>query len=269
MSVEQAEQTDAGPLTQAKAKLYVISGSHACRTGMLVLEHKGISYRTVELPTGAHPMAVRILGFPGHPEPIRTVDGSTPGPLAMLDRLGTVPALRYGEQRIQTNTEIIRFLEGVKPDPPLYPADPVLRAKVEEAQRWGDEPFQMAARRITLAAGVSGAAALYEGGARGRLGPLLSKNGPMRAMVSNIAGRVTFKASGANEAAQLAALPAMLDSIDSWIADGVLNGETLNAADYTIAPSLALLSYRLDVRGDIERRPAYALLERVLPEPAL
>jgi hypothetical protein len=33
----------------AQATLYVIPGSHACRAGMLMLEHKGIAYRTVEL----------------------------------------------------------------------------------------------------------------------------------------------------------------------------------------------------------------------------
>ena len=50
---------------------------------------------------------------------------------------------------------------------------------------------------------------------------------------------------------------------------GVLNGEQLNAADMMIAPSLALISYRLDVRPQIEARPAWAWLERVLPEPPL
>ena len=67
--------------------LYVISGSHACRTGMLMLEHKGIGYRLRVLPTGPHGMLVRLLGFPGNRTPIRQVDGGTPRMLAMLDRL--------------------------------------------------------------------------------------------------------------------------------------------------------------------------------------
>ena len=50
---------------------------------------------------------------------------------------------------------------------------------------------------------------------------------------------------------------------------GVLNGTSLNAADFMIAPSLALIAYRLDLRAEIEARPAGALLERVLPEPVL
>jgi glutathione S-transferase len=77
----------------ARAKLYVISGSHACRTAMLMLAHKRIAYRQVRLPTGMHPMAVRALGFPGHKAPIRTVEGGTGRSLALLDSMGTVPAL--------------------------------------------------------------------------------------------------------------------------------------------------------------------------------
>jgi glutathione S-transferase len=270
MSVQDAQQTpdsDTGNVPSvAKAKLYVIHGSHACRTAVLALNHKGIAFETVVLPTGAHPMAVRALGFPGHRKPIRSVDGQTHAALARLDRMGTVPALRYGEQRIQTNTEIIRFLDGVRPNPPLYPADPALRERVEEARVWGDEPLQMAARRIVLASGVQGPSTLYGGGAHGRLGALLSENGLMRTAVSNIAARVTFRATGEREAAQLAALPEMLDRIDAWIGEGVLNAAEPNAADFTIAPSLALLSYRLDIRPRIEARPCYALMERFVPE---
>ncbi|HXP37724.1 MAG TPA: glutathione S-transferase N-terminal domain-containing protein, partial [Solirubrobacteraceae bacterium] len=57
--------------------LYVVLGSHACRSGSLMLEHKGIAHRRVVLPTGAHPLLARALGFPGHRVPIRSVDGAT------------------------------------------------------------------------------------------------------------------------------------------------------------------------------------------------
>ena len=58
-------------------------------------------------------------------------------------------------------------------------------------------------------------------------------------------------------------------AIDAWLAAGVLGGEQLNAADYMIAPSIALIAYRLDLRPQIEARPAGAYVERVLPEPPL
>src|SRR5438876_9173477 len=116
-----------------EAKLYVILGSHACRTGMLLLEHKGIEYRPVQLPTGLHPLAVRLLGFAGNPAPFRRVDDRSPRMLGTADRLGTVPALRIDGQRVQTNREIARFLDRLRPDPPLFPVEADRRRAVEEA----------------------------------------------------------------------------------------------------------------------------------------
>ena len=47
-------------------KLYVIPGSHACRSGMLMLEHKGVPYRRVPLSlAGCHPDALRHRGSSG------------------------------------------------------------------------------------------------------------------------------------------------------------------------------------------------------------
>jgi glutathione S-transferase len=252
-----------------EAVLYVILGSHACRAGSLMLEHKRIRYRRVVLPTGAHPMLVRALGFPGHRKPIRSVDGATHGSLALLDRLGTVPALRYGAERVQTNLALAEFLERVQPDPPLFPADSERRGAVEEAQLWGDRTFQMAARRIVLAGARHGLDAMRDRANDGRLGPLLAKRERSRTINSEIAARAIFRANAQSETELLAELRPMLDRIDAWIDAGVLNGPELNAADLMIAPSLALIAYRLDLRPQIEARPAGAWLERVLPEPPL
>jgi glutathione S-transferase len=73
--------------------------------------------------------------------------------------------------------------------------------------------------------------------------------------------------SGAAERELLAALPATLDRIDAWIAGGVLGGEQLNAADFMVAPSLALILYRRDLLPLFEGRPALDLVDRLLPEP--
>jgi glutathione S-transferase len=250
-----------------RTTLYVIPGSHACRSAMLMLEHKGIDYRLVELFTGPHPLAVRVRGFPGHRTPIRQVDGRTPRPLAMLDRGGTVPALRIEGERIQTNHEIARFLDRAQSEPSLFPADPRQRGAVEDAERWGDEVFQMAARRIALAGAVHGLEGFHERGNHGRLGPLLASSETARKFASRGA-RTIFRASAGKEKELLDALPAMLDQIDAWIAAGVLGADQLSVADFMIVPSLALISYRLDLRPGIEARPAGELLERVLPEPA-
>jgi len=248
-------------------RLYVILGSHACRTGMLLVEHKGIDYRRVELPTGLHPFAVRALGFAGNREPLRHVDGRRPPMLATSDRMGTVPALRLDGQRVQTNRAIARFLDELRPDPPLFPADPDRRAVVGEAERWGDEELQMVARRLALAAAVHGPDALEHRADEGRLGPLLFHHTTVRRAAVRFIGRFVFDANTGAEERLTAQLPSMLDRVDTWIADGVLNGEQLNAADYMIAPSLALLWYVRALRPQLEQRPLVALVDRVLPDP--
>jgi glutathione S-transferase len=227
------------------AKLYVILGSHACRSGSLMLEHKGIPYRSVTIPTGAQRL-LPALRFPG----------------------GTVPALVIDGRRVQTNLGIARALDELRPDPPLFPGDEARRRQVEEAERWGDEVFQMIARRLVLAAAMHGPDALVDRADRGRLGPLLWRSARVRLVGTRLVGRLVFEVTPDAERRLLAELPAALDRIDGWIEAGVLGSEELNAADYMIAPSIALLLYRRDLRSQIESRPAGALADRLLPEPA-
>src|SRR3954469_21463913 len=147
---------------------------------MLLLDHKGIDYELVELPTGLHPVALRVLGFSGNPAPFRELGDRKGRMVGVLDRLGTVPALRMNGDKVKTNREIARHLERVRPDPPLFPADAEARRAVEEAEAWGDEVFQMAARRLTSAASMRGPGAMHDGGDDGRLGPLLWRNARVR-----------------------------------------------------------------------------------------
>jgi glutathione S-transferase len=60
-------------------------------------------------------------------------------------------------------------------------------------------------------------------------------------------------------------IPAALDRIDGWIAEGVLNGDQLAAADFQVATSLRLLMSFEDLAPAIENRPAGALAVRVVP----
>ena len=253
---------DSGPET----KLYVILGSHACRAAMLMLDHKGIAYETVELPTGLHPFALRLHGFGRNRAPFREVDGKHPGMLRMADRSGTVPALKMNGRQVKTNREIARFLDEVQPEPRLFPEDPDRRREVEEAERWGDEVFQMAARRLTIAARLQGPDALVNRGDDGRLRPLLWRSQRVRLYGSRALAMI-FAVDSQASAKLGAELPALLDRIDAWVESGLLNGPELNAADFMIAPSLALISYRRDLRPELERRPLLGLIDRLLPEP--
>jgi glutathione S-transferase len=254
----------AGP-PPVRLTLYVILGSHAARSAMLMLAHKRLAHRLVTLPTGLHPLGLRLAGFAPNAGSFRSVDGAFPDTLVAADRMGTVPALRAGSERIKRNHEIARYLDRLRPDPPLLPADPGLRAEVEEAERFADEDFQMVARRLTLAGG-QGPEGLIDRADRGRLGPLLWRRTIVRRIGSRAVARA-FAVDPAAEQSMLAALPAMLDRIDNWIAAAVVSGEQLNVADCMIAPSLALLCYRHDLSREIAARPLGRLVDRLLPEP--
>jgi glutathione S-transferase len=248
-------------------RLYVIPGSHACRAAMLMLEHKQLPYRRVDIVTLLHPLVVRMHGFDAGGQ-TRTAGGRRTLGLRLGDRLGTVPALAANGHRISTNHAIARLLDERHPQPPLFPADPEQRAAVEEAERWANETLQMAARRILGAAAVRDPAAFGLSAGDGRLGYLLYKRALTRRLIVPRILRTTFAASPKAEPELLAELPPMLDRIDAWIADGILGGPQLNAADFMVAPSLALILYRPDLMPMFEGRPALELVDRLLPEPA-
>jgi glutathione S-transferase len=204
-----------------------------------MLEHKGIPFRRVNITPGFHRIYVRLRGFSG-------------------DR---VPAVRFADgRRAQGTRPLARVLDELKPEPRLVPDDP----RVEEAERWGDEVLQQWARRMVVEAGIRDPDLLHAHGAEGRLGWLLMKRDrPRRAMARGV--RLAFRMSSRQLRDDQTRVGEMLDRVDALIADGVLNGERLNCADLQIAPSLALVEYRLDVRDELRARPAGELMARVLP----
>ena len=109
----------------SKVKLYMFPGSNSVYTARLMLQHKGIEYREVRLLPGPHTMRLLALGFPTM----------------------AVPALKADGRRVQGTRWIARALDELVPERPLFPADPVQRKAVEDAERWG-EGFQNATRRI-------------------------------------------------------------------------------------------------------------------------
>jgi glutathione S-transferase len=246
--------------------LYVIPGSHACRSAMLMLEHKQVPYRRVDIVTLLHPLVVRLHGFDAGGQ-TRTAGGRRTFWLRVGDRLGTVPALAANAHRISTNHGIARFLDQRHPQPALFPADPERRRAVEEAERWANETLQMAARRMLAGAVLRDPSAFSRSSADGRMGYLLYRRALARRLIGPRILRDVFAAGPAAERELVAELPAMLNRIDAWIAAGILGGAQLNAADFMVAPSLALILYRSDVLPLFEGRPGLELVDRLLPEP--
>jgi glutathione S-transferase len=245
--------------------LYVIPGSNACRAAMLMLAHKRVPYRRVDLVTLTHPLVARLLGFDAGGQ-TRAAGTHRPLSIRIGDRLGTVPALAAGRERISTNHAIARFLDARHPEPRLLPDEPELRASVEEAERWANESLQSIARRILLAAVVRAPAALSRLAGDGRMGHLLYRRMLARRLIIPWIGRRVWMATPEEEDEILAQLPGVLDQVDAWIEQGVLGGAEPNVADFMIAPSLALILYRPDVLPLFEGRAALELVDRLLPE---
>jgi glutathione S-transferase len=225
------------------ATLYVIPGSHPSMAARLMLQEKGIEYRRVDLMPVISKAALKALRFPGI----------------------TVPALKIDGRRIQGSLNIARELDRMRPEPPLFPGDAERRTAVEEAERWGDDQLQGMARRISwnaIGRDRSSIGTYAEGARLGIPIGLAVKTAP-----PIIAASVRFnRADDVSVRADLAALPGVLDRVDDWIEEGVLGGETVNAADLQVATSLRLLMTLDDVRGAIADRPAGELAAQVVPD---
>lgn len=225
------------------ATLYVVHGSHPCATVERALQLKGLPYKLVEFPPPMHMAAMKVLF------------GKR-----------TVPGLKVNGEKITGSRAILRRLDELRPEPPLLPSDPAERARVEEAEAWGDEVLQPLVRRILwpMAKANPESMASFSEGSKLPAIPV-----PVLKVIAPALARVEMKANGATDAtypADLRTLPDLLDRVDAWIADGTLGGEQPNAADLQIATSLRLLMALRDLRPLIEARPAGQLAVRLFPD---
>lgn len=79
------------------------------------LEHKGLAYEVINY------------------------NGIKARKVAGLSSAGKLPVLDYDGERIQDSSDIVAFLEAKHPEPPLFPADPELRALAQIWEDWADE----------------------------------------------------------------------------------------------------------------------------------
>ncbi|HEX5928170.1 MAG TPA: glutathione S-transferase N-terminal domain-containing protein [Solirubrobacterales bacterium] len=225
------------------ARLYVIPASHPAITAELMLQHKGIDYKRTDLLPVISKGALRAVGFPGV----------------------TVPALKIDGSKVQGSRQIARELERLRPEPPLFPADPERRAAVEEAERFGDEELQHPIRQILWWGMKKDRAPLRSYSEGARIGMPIGLAVKTAAPIVALSARFN-EAGDENVKRDLAALPGLLDRVDEYIAKGTIGGEQLNAADLQIATSLGLALTLADLRPHIEKRPAGELAMRVVPD---
>jgi glutathione S-transferase len=216
--------------------------SHPSNSARLMLEHKGLPHRTVLVPVGLQPIVLPTLGY----------------------RSITVPALKIDGRRVQGSRRISRELERLKPDPPLFPADPERRRAVEEAERWGEEELQPTPRNAFRWAAIEHPDVLEM---------FVALQGvPFPNVVAPIEGVVIrpwlrrVGGSSARVRADLAKLPERLDHADRLIDEGVIGGPERNAADFQIATSISSLMAIADLRPYVEERPVARLGAELWPD---
>jgi glutathione S-transferase len=217
-------------------KLYVLPGSHPCDAVEVALQLKSIAYDRVDLL----PLSQVLVG------PLRY--GGT-----------TVPGLRIDGQRLVGSRAIMRRLDELVAEPALLPPpDSPAYSQVLEAERWGDEVLQSVPRRILDVAFLRKPDAMvsYAGDAKLPLPVWVMRPAlPLTARLMAIKN----KAREESVRADLAALPAQLERIDGWIAEGLLGGERPNAADLQIGSTVRLLATIADLRPMIDGHPAARL----------
>ncbi|MDE3069234.1 MAG: glutathione S-transferase N-terminal domain-containing protein [Acidobacteriota bacterium] len=224
-------------------RLYVVHGSHPCAAVQKALDLKGLPCRVVEWPPPLH-------------APIQK----------LLFGARTVPAMVIDGEKISGSRAIMRRLDELAPEPPLYPADPALRARVEEAERWGDEVFQPVAREIIWVALGHSPQSMPSYTVHSRLAMPPAALRLSAPLITRLA-RAINRTDDARARADIGALPAQLDMIDAWIADGTIGDAAQpNAADLQILSTVRLLMTMADLRPLIEGRPCAALAMAVFPQ---
>jgi glutathione S-transferase len=223
------------------ARLYVVPASHPSAAVAKALEIKGIPFETIHLVPVFHKAHQK----------------------AVFGGAATVPGLKLEDGRkLLGSRHIIRELDKVQPEPRLVSDD----RRVIEAEEWGDEVLQNVARRLAwqILSRKPKAQLSYAEGVKLRPPVPRAVAGLSGGMVG-WAERKINKASDDAVRADVANLPAHLDRVDRWLADGVLGGEQLNAADLQIASSLRLMLTMGDLAPSFEGRPCADYARRVFP----
>ena len=232
-----AAEVYAGTLGAVPVTLYSMTISHPSQAARRMVELKGVDYKLVTVTPMAQKAHLRVVGF----------------------RRGTVPAMKVDGKRVQGSRQIARTLDQRWPEPALFPSDPELRARVEEAEHWGEHELQPIPRRIfrwAVANDPEFRRGVHEMQSIPAVGLMSRVSAPIVRYYANapeLDGR-NGDADGVRDS--LAALPALLDHADALIADGTLTTDPPNAASLQILATIRTLGVFSDLHELLDGRPS-------------
>jgi glutathione S-transferase len=214
--------------------------SHPCMAVRTAMELKGLDYETVDYPIS-----------PQRAETMEQIFG---------EGRRTVPGILIGEEKVHGSRAIMARLEGLAPDPALYPPD--ASAEFLEAERWADEVFQEVARRLPFAA-------LHFRPEKSGTYAGIDELDPAGTDAAIKGLRSIWKWQGitaVRTAEDLAALPGQLDYIDELDGKGMLGAETPSALGLQVAATARILLAIGDLVPLIEPRSVGRMARELYPE---
>jgi glutathione S-transferase len=220
--------------------LHRYAASHPCQAVQAALKLKGLEYERDDVVPGTR--LGELEGYYG--------EGNT-----------TLPGMLIGDEPVHTSVAIMRRLERLSPDPPLYPADRV--DAVRAAEEWGDGELQDLGRRLPW--GVlrfrPQALGLLSGGDE------LDPAGIDAALVYTYRAWRYHRISAARLAEDVAGLPSLLDHADGLVAAGVVGADEPTAADFQIGATIRVFTQVGDLEPLLRGRPVVGVADRWFHPP--
>ena len=195
-------------------ELHQFRHSAFCLKVRMALQAKGLSCREVEVTPGIGQIS-----------------------LFRLSGQRQVPVLVDGDEVVSDSSAICRYLEKLRPEPALIPADPRQRAQVQLIEDWADTTLS-AAVRVALVQAAADDAQLRN--------VLLPDDvpSPVRQVMSGLPGgwlsSLGELLGQEQRASMLSSLCAVADGLDL---NGCLVGDAISLADLAVAAQLSLLRF--------------------------
>lgn len=219
--------------------LHVLPPSHPCMTARAALDLKGLEYEVVTLDMGKHGNQVEELYGEGN---------------------RTVPGMMIGGEPVHGSTAILERLDQLVPENPLYPDG--IAEQVREAELWADGHLQDLGRRLPWGALHFRPESMGTFGGGGPLDPA----GVDFAMKFIHSTWKYHSITAAKLAEDLATVPAVVEQIESFANEGLIDGEQPTAADLQIASTVRVLLTVGDLHPSFEGSAGERIARRLFPD---